>query len=342
MQEYITKKDIKIDKRMELLQGIVTSYIYYNPDRAEENDWIYDPHEMKNEYLINLSKQIEIYKYPLLMQAIDEIDECSGYTTLFDDFDNNFNFKERKERVQCFKSISNKTFAEELKKLYENQNMEEFFENSKEEYKKMINAVPDNFVVNLDEIRNLYNSSDEEYKIVISITANGGFSITTNNKRPEITYYKGLNYKDGEYFLDINRLILCAYHEYSHHFVNPIVDKYYDKITTKNDLCEEAKNNGLPQCYQNSNSYLYELFVRANENYLSKKYIPEEYYLDNIEWAKEISWYYIEDIISIIENNIDKYNSYEDLFANEMIGYMNNLPDAYYQNHGKQKKITYI
>ena len=75
MQEYITKKDIKIDKRMELLQGIVTSYIYYNPDRAEENDWIYDPHEMKNEYLINLSKQIEIYKYPLLMQAIDEIDE---------------------------------------------------------------------------------------------------------------------------------------------------------------------------------------------------------------------------------------------------------------------------
>lgn len=337
MKKYIKKEDVKIEKRMELLQGIITSYIYYYPDRAEEFDWINNPHEMHNEYLINLSKQIEIYKYPLLMKAIEEIEDCGQYTWLFNNFDDEFNFKTI-ERKKSFKTITPETFIQELKRLYENQNMEEFFKNSKDEYKKIINAVPDNFEVNLDEIRNLYNSYNEDYKIIISITANGGFSLTSNNKKTEITYYRGASYDEGKYCIGLYRLIICAYHEYSHHFVNPIVDKQNEKIITASELCEEAKNNGLPQCYQEIDTYLAELFVRANTCYLSKKYIPEEYYLDDIEWAKEMGWYYIEDIISIVENNIGKYNSYEELFENEIIGYMNKLPDSYNAKR-KIKKI---
>lgn len=313
---------VKFDKRLDFLQALVIAVKQINSsDLNEELDWVeyYDI-----PYIKELVNSINIKKYLEIVDFINDIADCGYYTNLFLYFDDNFNLNEE----LWFKPFNQKDvlkFAELIKKIYENEKIEEIFI----KYENYLNNLAKKFKNNLnidfkEKLNEMYDLYDQiHFSINISLLINGGFSAHRENN---ISYIKGIKVKTNlEDIIFSEYIIICLFHEFSHFFVNKIIDKYFDNIYNLDILYSEAVDNGLPKVYQNKKTLLYEYFVRANSQILSEDLISKKEYDETIEWYKEIGFVRIEEIISIIKNGLETGKKFEVIFNTLCIEYLNNL-----------------
>ena len=313
---------VKFDKRLDFLQALVIAVKQINSsDLNEELDWVeyYDI-----PYIKELVNGINIKKYLEIVDFINDIADCGYYTNLFLYFDDNFNLNEE----LWFKPFNQKDvlkFAELIKKIYENEKIEEIFI----KYENYLNNLAKKFKNNLnidfkEKLNEMYDLYDQiHFSINISLLINGGFSAHRENN---ISYIKGIKVKTNlEDIIFSEYIIICLFHEFSHFFVNKIIDKYFDNIYNLDILYSEAVDNGLPKVYQNKKTLLYEYFVRANSQILSEDLISKKEYDETIEWYKEIGFVRIEEIISIIKNGLETGKKFEVIFNTLCIEYLNNL-----------------
>jgi len=312
---------IKIDRRVEILMAIIIAYKNMEGIKKkdlEELDFVEYP---DIPYAKELTSKINITKYKEIIPYIESDFDCSYYANLYLYFDKDMNFTDEYQEV--FPGLKNNGFASIVKKIYDNEKIEEVFNKYKDTFKEMLSVFKN--VNNLDltkDCSKFYNSTNTIYDIVASSLFNGGFS---SNKGNYVSFLKSIGYKDNNFFVTEYYFIVCLFHEYSHHFVNPLVDKYINYFNITN-LRNESFNNGLPKPYQGEiQTYLYELIVRSNAEYLSLKYINKEDYNDDMEYNKEIGFLYVEDIMNLIKERKNNYNTYEEFFVNELIPFINNL-----------------
>ena len=163
---------------------------------------------------------------------------------------------------------------------------------------------------------------DVTFDSKITILANGGFSSTKGN---ELACVKGIGAN-----LDVlkNRresILITIYHEFAHHFANPIVDKNFELIPNKEYLFQESLVNGLPVPYQKIITIFYEYFVRALSIIYTKDKVSQKSIDKEIEYGKEIGFVRIEDIVEIIENGMKNSKSFEDILKTDLCQYFANV-----------------
>lgn len=203
--------------------------------------------------------------------------------------------------------------------------MNKILEDNKGELKlqqECLGKLPDDY--NKAYVLGFFGSLDEtDLSISCSIFMNGGFSSTIGN---HVYCTRGIKYKDGEFFVNRRYNFISINHEFAHHFINPIVDKYYDKVSDYDYLFKEAKANGLPGDYSGMNkTILYEYFVRAASVVMSEKWISPEEMQPDFLWFKKIGFIRTEEITDIIRENLFNYSSFEELYINVLIPYLNSF-----------------
>lgn len=206
-----------------------------------------------------------------------------------------------------------KTFASKIR-------WDEFFRNHKDYYLKLFTTFsdfPKN--LNLDDIKKFYGQKATSYNYIPSILINGGFSYS--DQLGNIYYIRGITWckEKNAFYFDKEYLLECMFHEFSHPIVNSLVDKHLTSFTHLDKIYQEALNHNLPTCYNSKSILLYEYFVRANANILTKKY----YCNANIsDWILQHGFAYLNDIIDYTIQRLPEYENYEDLFKTELVNFL--------------------
>ena len=315
------------DKRIELLEALalavklkdktITKEEVENIDFVEYNDL---------PYVNELLEKIDVEKYPELTSYILDIKDCSVYTELHLYFDDEFSY-EGNCKVKAFSSKNISDFANLVKKIYDTENIEQIFVKYNPFLTKISRVYNDLYKFDKQKVREEYSllfdvPEDVTFDSKITILANGGFSSTKGN---ELACVKGIGAN-----LDVlkNRresILITIYHEFAHHFANPIVDKNFELIPNKEYLFQEAIENGLPKVYQNINSMFCEYFVRAISVIYAKDKTSSKNIETGINWFKDIGFVRVEDIITIIENGMKNSKSFEDILKTDLCQYFANV-----------------
>ena len=103
--------------------------------------------------------------------------------------------------------------------------------------------------------------------------------------------------------------------------LNDIVN--WKNISNYDYLIKEALINGLPKTYSGmTKTLLYEYFVRAVSALMSEKWISREEMRPDFEWFKKVGFVRTEEIADLIKENMPNYSSFEELYKNVLIPYL--------------------
>ena len=144
----------------------------------------------------------------------------------------------------------------------------------------------------------------------------------------------GLKYPENqqlgvEYVIpDFDYLIENLFHEISHSYINPLIDKYFERFDNIGNITNSTLNNS----YQREKTIICEYLVRTNATILASKYTNN---LNATEWIKEHGFPYLQEIIDYTLNNRLEYKTYEEFLVNSLIPYINELIDKKQINTNK-------
>lgn len=315
---------VRLNKSLELMLAIHSVYLKEHPEYVDEFNFVEVPpipYVNELESIINSEEHQNIIND--LIAFTDESECINIALALTDDYELD---KEKANLIQINKNLGNvnlEVFIKNFKEYANKINWNSFYESHHQFYIQLYSQFCD-FPENLDlnDINNFYGNKDSKYNYIPSILMNGGFGI--KNMDNNMYYIRGIQWWDEEkrFYYDKEYLLECLFHEFSHPQVNPLVDKYYDLFTNIESFFKDSIDNNLPSTYQNRRTLLYEYFVRTNASILTLKYYPDS---KVSEWILQHGFNYLNDLIDYTNNNISKYNSYEDFFKNELINYVNNV-----------------
>ena len=309
--------EITVDKRLEFLTALVVAYKEKIAQNKDEFDWVEYP---DNDYVRSLIERINIENYPEIAPFLESDFDCGRYSQLYFYFDFEMNYDGNYlSNMSLFDKLPIEDYGKLVHKIYVERNLKEYFllhEKDKQDlisYAKSIMFSKEEVTMALQE---LYKIHIPNSHIVVSLLFNGGFG---PSYKGESYCLRGVGFENGKYILSGDHLKQNFFHEASHPLVNPLIDKYYEDFKFDEALLKEAINKGLPTCYSSLKTLLYEYFVRVNENYLVKKYISKERYLNSIAWVKSIGFIYIEELIGVLEKSKPFYNNYEEVLVHELL-----------------------
>lgn len=317
--------NIMIDKKLELMLAIQAVYLKKHPEFKEELDFIEIPPIL---YLEELEKLIDSKEHQYLINAFLEFKNESTFVEIALMINDNYEFDSDKYNQNYIEkylgNINLNDFVKNFKIFAEEIKWNDFFNEHKNFYQELFStfcSFPEN--LNMKDIEEFYGKKSTSYNYIPSILMNGGFGI--KDKIGNLYYIRGIQWweKAKKFYYDKEYLLECLFHEFSHPFINPLIDNNLSSFTNLNEIYEDALNHNLPKTYSGINYILlYEYFVRANAHILTKKYYPNN---EIDDWILQHGFTYLNDIINYTTQNMIKYDKYEDFFINEMIYFMNNI-----------------
>jgi len=317
--------NVIVDKKLELILAIQAVYIKKNPKYKEELDFIESP---PIPYLEELEELIDSKEHQYLIDSLLEFKDQSTCIEIIIGMNNNYEIDvNRCNRDYIEKYLGNvnlEKFINEFKKFAEEINWDQFFNEHKKFYEELYMTFcefPNN--LNLSDIEKFYGKRATSYNYIPSILMNGGFGI--EDKQGNLYYVRGIQWwmEENKFYYDKEYLLECLFHEFSHPNINSLIDNNLTLFTNLNKIYEDALNHNLPKVYSSKkHTFLYEYFVRANANILTRKYYPNAKISD---WILQHGFLYLNDIINYTIQNITKYDKYEDFFVNKMVPYFNNI-----------------
>lgn len=111
-----------------------------------------------------------------------------------------------------------------------------------------------------------FNETQGSYNIVIAPAFMGGYGPKIPDGKGKYNIYACLSVtsmKDDIPYLNEESLIYYVWHEFSHSFVNPLTDKYADRVLASNELFEPIKDKMSKQAYTNWKTCVNEHIIRA-------------------------------------------------------------------------------
>lgn len=320
MSNDITKHlNIDYNKQLELVLGIHAAYKRQHPELSSKLDWIECPdvtyvNELIN--LIDIDNQKELCTY--IKYAFDD---CAMAPNIAINMNKEYEFIGDLKEQRSLKYGTVSEFCYLIKELSLKINWDTFFAEHDSYHQELLNEF-NKFPENLDlkDINKFYNSKEKSYHYIPSILMNGGFGF--HDDKNNLYYLRGIQYneKNKQFEFDQEYLLECLFHEYSHSFVNPLVDKYFTKFES-NKIYQTALKHNLHYAYQNPKTLLYEYIVRCNANVLTRKYYSNPY----LDFHKELGFISIEELIEYTINNRYKYETYEEFFQKGLIHFMNSM-----------------
>lgn len=312
---------ITVDNRLELIYAIHA--LYKDTTKDENFDWIETP---TINYFKDLKELIDIKKYPKLCEYIKyAFDNCNIPSNLMLAFDTNFNLDLNKIGSNIKFEYGNVIeFATLLKELAYDIKWNDFLESQKDFYINVLNEINITNTLEIKDIEKFYGEKKQSYTYSISVLINGGFGPKDNNDN--IYAIRGFIWDEEEKKWENSFIYLYEnlFHEFSHSYINPLVDKHFDKLS--NIKLENISYN-IPNVYSNGlKTILYEYFVRANAIILSSKYTND---LNVPDIYKNNGFPYLQELIDLTLASGSKYKTYEELFVKELIPFMYTLINPY-------------
>ncbi len=319
---------IEFDKRLELLYGLLytvdkdlDSTLYKGLFIEELPTYC---REMYNLCKNNMSD--ELYNY-IKEYGISTDYNQPAYIAL--SMDDNYNIIENddlKERVIKINSKFNKEKIETLLKDFVlKSNYEEFYNKHKPLYDKIIESFKESMNNNFEGniILDFYGYKLGNMSIKLYNFTTGSQGILIDNNQYYIQRVDNIG-KDENSFVFKNK-INTLFHEFSHPYITPLVEKYFKDMNFIN-LFNETKTNGLPFAYHNSiredNSYilLNEYLVRSIAYYLESKYVDSNTLNKRLQIENNNGFIHIEKISKLFDDK-NNYKDFEDFFKNEIVSY---------------------
>ncbi len=328
-----------VDARVELIFGMLSKLKKDYPNLLEkenkklkqELDYI---EVSDTEYANNLYNFIDFNKYPKLMKwavILSDISDCGIIPNicmfLNEDFilKQTFNqkqFLQEHKKDNCELLINNiDEFISDINEFIKKENYLEFYKSNFDEFHKMIKQSTKWYPKNMDvkDIEKCYGEKLPKYSVIYSIFFNGGFGPRVDGIP---ICFKGLRIEDGEY-IESTSYIVNLYHEYSHPFINHLVDKYWNHFENVKEFVTYSVQNGLPPTYQgNPKTLYYEYYVRTMAHILSSKY---EDCTRFIERFNKMGFVKFEELVKFTENNFKLGDNFEEFFVNQLIPFTNNM-----------------
>jgi len=112
------------------------------------------------------------------------------------------------------------------------------------------------------------------------------------------------------------RLRTLLWHEFGHSFINPLTEKHKKEVSEYSDRFSYVKDR-IPKAYNNWETYVNELFIRAVVIRLTDIHVGEKAAKHLLEYEKSKGFVQIDEIIEKLreyEENRDKYKNFDDFY----------------------------
>jgi len=319
--------NVVIDKKLELMLAIHAVYLKKHSEVSDELSFIETP---PIEYLNELETIIDSTIHQELIDAILKFTDESTCVEIALSMNDNYEIDENRANLKKISkyigNINLTDFVKNFKSLAIKIKWDEFFLNHKDYYLKSFSTFCDfPEYLNLSDIKDFYGYEATSYNYIPSILINGGFSY--NDRLGNLYYIRGIEWceKENKFYYDKEYLLECMFHEFSHPIINSLVDKYLTWFTNLDELLEDALKHNLPTSYNSKKALLYEYFVRANANILTKKYYHNVRVSD---WILQHGFTYLNDFINCTIQKRAVYQNYEELFKFELINMVNEILES--------------
>jgi len=352
---------VKVDERIELLSTVcrLADYLEYNEMSSryrfgsikyvEEVDEYFAKY--KTNSLILYAKHIRkkqgiAYDAPMSFAISLEIKDSIRFLP---------NLAQGIEKIdKRWTEKSARYFLSLLNKFYKETNFHSFFE----QHQKTFSTMENNFnscvnEINLDWYNKFFGTeSKDTFKIILS-GINGG-----DNYGPKVTYSNGTqtNYSVmGPWVFDTTLSIQSKsasgiqktiIHEFNHSFCNPLIDKYFNTISSNsNKMYKCVKSTMKSQAYSSSKTMMYELLVRS----CVMKYLKDNTNKNESELKKSFVWenlngfFWIDSVVYSLEKYDklrDKYPTL-DSYMPKLAELINSLETKNYIKRFNQKRTEY-
>lgn len=318
--------NIGFDKRLELIYGILYCVNKDLNNELHKGLFIEEMPKYCNEFYEMYKKGIsdEFKKYIINygmsgsweIPAVIALSLDENYNIIENEYLNlyvkknmpNYNKEELEKNLKKFVMKSN------YEKFYTNHNL--FYSNIVNEYKKSMNEFN---VFDKNVIENFYGYKigNMEIKLYNFTTGSCGILVDKNIYYIQRVDNSGKDENNFKFKCKINNI----FHEFSHPYIAPLVEKYFSDYDFT-ELYQNTLDNGLPtNVYKNIKppyEILNEYLVRSIALYLENKYNGKDSIEKTINKEKANGFIYVEEISNKF-NNKDKYTSFDEFFKEEIV-----------------------
>lgn len=146
-----------------------------------------------------------------------------------------------------------------------------------------------------------YGYEHERYTLVISLLFDGGYGISLMDAQNKnflycITCLDGSN-NPAHTLLHLGIMI---FHEFSHPYVNPLVDEHFDMIKGRAELFEPIKTKMTMLAYTDWWIAVVEHFVRASATRLMQLFLPPEAHEASTQWDINQGFIYMDIVFEAV------------------------------------------
>lgn len=258
--------EITIDKRIELLTVVQTLCNYW--DKLLINS--YGEPLFQCKYKEDIKEYFEKYMnheivewYNTFSNGITDISAPIKMTLSHSDPPelNNITNNEDNFRTTDNSIFPHKQFIAKLRKFYTDTNFEQFYIKSQNEYTKMLTDFGSKTELSVNTAFDYYGCSAENYNIIISPLAMGGFGIKVNTANNTALYYSVLSpydYRENKYdFGSLQSKKEILWHEIGHLVINDLTRNYIDQFNiNEKEIPEIFVNNFYPGIESITSEYI--------------------------------------------------------------------------------------
>ena len=207
-----------------------------------------------------------------------------------------------------------------LEKFFDTIDLQYLYNKYKSFYLKNLKEVSEYYnKFNINKVNEFYNNYEYNLNLNVSFIS-GNFGIKYKNNIFAIIKFPLDRFK---IILNLSR-INFIFHEFSHPFVNDLINKYFNKLNFVDKHQKLIYNDSLYQ-YHNAYNLLEEIIVRSNECYLAFEYLGKEKMQTYINKQINLKIFYFPDLINILFEKFALYSDYEQFFLKEIIPFYQKL-----------------
>jgi len=233
-----------------------------------------------------------------------------------------------------FNNPARDSLAQVIRMFMNDSDFKRFFKNQTNFYHTILKAVKYNFQ-NFNEktrIEEYYKSSQNSYSIILNILhgqGNYGIRIKNgNNCNAHVVITPQNTYGNIPEFSNSPHNYNLIWHEFSHTFVNPLVDEHSNEVQKHNHLYDPIKTSMSSQGYYHWNVTIKEHIVRAvSARLAADKYGEDAAYLNHLRQELGRRFIYTQKIYNALVNYEQSSETFEEYFP-KILDALNNINES--------------
>ncbi len=208
-------------------------------------------------------------------------------------------------------------FIKLLKDFSEKSKFSKFYAENSDFYKKIIEEYSrQNGVDYIKFVEDFYGKEQNSYNSLLVTLYKGNYGPRIKEKNSSYDIYNIMAPRGSKENIPMFRNDIL-FHELSHSYINPLTDKYYDKVWLYEDLFNPVSSRMNKMAYGTWETTVNEHLVRAADIIMSEKAFGKMSTFSRIQEEIANGFIYIEPIIKSLreyESNREKYKTLEEFY----------------------------